>query len=440
MTLAIASLFLNLSFSQIPQEALALTNSLPGLWLNGETEKAIESSLELFRLSPPFYTERIHNTLALQLANDAKRYGQEYLEQLFRRKDEAINLIIMPMLLWSKAMEARNENELDKIVKDLNILLADSTNYNSRTGRYYLLTLKELDKKGAIDAKSREQVLQKITGNLKAFSSTIEAETGRSAMEQRAWHRYLLAYSYYSLYTTNPDNEEYLKNASDYSPDLNDMQNRQGYFYDALLITGDTDEIGYRHLYKEYLSESNRDTEALKIMCEITFGDPSENNLKSLQTLHRKSGIAEPFSNYWTNYINKMGKPVPLVRFEFDTSELNLAKRTDSWIYMDIWGTWCAPCREELPELQLFYVENKTDNNSNLEIFTLSFGSQNLKEFMTDNKYTFPVAEIDKKTSDLFEVTGYPTKILITPDGYYVKIPFGTDWKMYIRNYALLPD
>lgn len=57
---------------------------------------------------------------------------------------------------------------------------------------------------------------------------------------------------------------------------------------------------------------------------------------------------------------------------------------------------------------------------------------------MTENNYTFPVSEIDKQTNDLFEVSGYPTKILISPDGNFIKIPFGVDWKTYIKNYTLM--
>jgi hypothetical protein len=80
----------------------------------------------------------------------------------------------------------------------------------------------------------------------------------------------------------------------------------------------------------------------------------------------------------------------------------------------------------------------ETKTNFNLKIYTFSYRSQNLKHFMDTNNYTFPVSEIDKHTCDLFEVTGYPTKILISPEGNYIKIPYGVDWKMYIKNYTLM--
>ena len=54
---------------------------------------------------------------------------------------------------------------------------------------------------------------------------------------------------------------------------------------------------------------------------------------------------------------------------------------------------------------------------------------------MTKNKYSFPVAEINDKVISALNISSYPTKILITPQGNYLKIPIGVDWKKYIENY-----
>jgi thiol-disulfide isomerase/thioredoxin len=423
---------------QIPKEAFPLTNSLSDLWHNGETEKAIESSVELYRLYPPMFIERIHNTLAQQLQNAPRLYGQIYLEKLLLKGNEKINNIITPIYLWGKSMDAQNENDLKGILEDLNGIIKDSTNYESKTERYTLLILQDLERKNAIDNKSKEKILRKNISNLEAYPYIVKIKSDKSEGEKRAWHRYLLAYSYNYLYTINPNTEEYLKKASDYSPDQNDLLNRNAFFYDAALLTGNPREFGFKAKYQKYLAENNRDSEALDLLRDIAFGNPSDLNIKSLREYYEKLKYELPFSDYWTAYIHKMGKPVPKLKIKYENEELDLTKKPKNWIYIDVWGTWCSPCRKELPELQSLFKTNSDSKNSKLKIYTFSFGSQNLLAFMNDNKYTFPVSEIDKQTNDLFEVSGYPTKILISPEGNFIKIPFGVDWKTYIKNYTLL--
>lgn len=440
LTLITSLLVFSISVAQIPEEAFPLTNSMHDLWHNGNTDKAIVSSLELYRLYPPFFIDNIHHTLAQQLENDPKLYGHTYLEQLFLKNNEEINKIISPIYFWSKAINAKNEEDLKQIGVILNGMLADTTNYKAQTERYSLLILQELDKKNAIDAVSKEKILRKNILNLKAYQYINQIPSGRSEGEKRAWHRYLLAYSYDYLYRLNlqPNSEEYLQNASNYSPDLSDRQFSNAYFYDASVLTGNTKHFGFQTKYLKYLISNNRNIEALDLLSSITFNDPTDKNIKSLREQYENSKNIKPFSEYWRTFINKMGKPAPKIKIKFENETLDLTNKTNNWIYIDVWGTWCSPCVKELPALQAFFEKNKNNTDSNIKIYTFSFKSQNLKDFLNKNSYTFPVSEIDKQTNDLFEVLGYPTKLLISPDGYFIQIPFNTDWKMYLKNYTLM--
>jgi len=438
LTLTINLLILSTNLAQIPPEAFPLTNSLSGLWRNGEIDKAIESSLELYRLYPPMFIDRIHDTLAQQLEDDSNHYGLTYLELLLKKENQEINEIIAPIYLWSKAIVAKEEQELTSIKQELKNLQKDSSNYESKLERYSLLILNELDSKNATDNEYQVEIIIKNISSLKTYPNIIQIVTDRKESEKRAWHRYLIAYSYDYLYSNVSNKEEYLKEASDYSPDLNDRLNKSAFFYDAALLTGNARQIGFKSKYQKYLVDNNRKSEALDLLSEITFGEPSDYNLNSLKELHKITQNDKTFNIYWESYIHNKGKTAPQIKIQFEKEMLDLTKKTESWIYIDVWGTWCSPCRKELPELQSLYSENQQVKNSKLKIYTFSFGSQNLSDFMTENNYTFPVSEIDKQTNDLFEVSGYPTKILISPEGNFIKIPSGVDWKTYIKNYTLM--
>jgi thiol-disulfide isomerase/thioredoxin len=438
LTLLISLTLVSSIFAQIPKEAFDLTNSLSGLWHNGEIDKAIESSVELYRLYPPMFIERIHNTLAQQIEDDSKQYRLKYLEKLYNKNNNEINEIITPIYLWSKTINSKDKSELESITKELNSLLGDSSNYESRAERYCLLIIKELVIKNSIDDKTKKELIKRNIKNIETYSFLVDIPSNRKESEKRAWNRYILAYNYDYLYSNLKNKEKYLRLASEYSPDLNDRLNKSAYFYDAALLNGNTKQFGFKPKYQKYLANANRETEALDLLSEIAFGNPAKQNIESLQEYYIKTQGGVEFKTYWENYIHKKGKAVPEVTIKFENEELDLSKKANNWIYIDVWGTWCRPCRKELPELQSFYLANQEFQNSNLKIYSFSFGSQNLSDFMTENKYTFPVSEIDKNTNDLFEVSGYPTKILITPGGNYIKIPFGVNWKMYIKNYTLM--
>ena len=162
MVILITLFFLEPSIAQIPSEAFTLTNSLPGLWNKGQTEEAVEMSLELFRVYPAFFIDRIHNTLALQIKEDPELHGYKYLEQLYQKKNPDINKIIQPIYLWSKVLSTRNKINTGEILKELNIILRSGTNYESRSERYCLLTLLELDKENVISKRNVESILDKI--------------------------------------------------------------------------------------------------------------------------------------------------------------------------------------------------------------------------------------------------------------------------------------
>ena len=55
---------------------------------------------------------------------------------------------------------------------------------------------------------------------------------------------------------------------------------------------------------------------------------------------------------------------------------------------------------------------------------------------MNEFKYTFPVAMEDQKILSTYNVHGFPTKALITPEGNYLVIPFNSDWVAFIDRYT----
>ena len=319
--------FANFSSAQIPEEAFTLTNSMYKLWENGETDKALEASLKLYELYLPFLTDRIHNTLSQKvLAAEDTSQIYNYVDKLYGANNAEINELISPFYYWTKVKTTKNPEKLEQAFINLSRTLSDSSNYKTMAERYCLLAINDLENSLVIDKQMRKNLLQKIINNLEKYPDLTKSVQGRSLTEERAWNRYLLAYSYYTLYNSHEKDGEYLVKAAAYSPDMLDLNVVHAYFYDAALLTDDTDNIGYKSVYANYLIENNQTEDALNLYTEVTFNSPTDENLETLKEIYNSSAQKEDFNTYWFNYINKMAKSTPAVAFDFTDEKLDLSK------------------------------------------------------------------------------------------------------------------
>ena len=57
-----------------------------------------------------------------------------------------------------------------------------------------------------------------------------------------------------------------------------------------------------------------------------------------------------------------LGKAAPAFTVtKFDGTELRSADLAGKTVILNFWNSWCAPCRTELPALQAWYAEHRTD-------------------------------------------------------------------------------
>ena len=120
------------------------------------------------------------------------------------------------------------------------------------------------------------------------------------------------------------------------------------------------------------------------------------------------------------------GTPSPI--FDFDNNTGGSTKLSDlkgKYIYIDIWATWCAPCRQEIPYLEKLEKKYK---EKNITFVSISIDEkkdyQKWKEFISAKKLGGIQLIADKDwNSDFilqYEVRGIPRFILIDPNGNIV--------------------
>jgi thiol-disulfide isomerase/thioredoxin len=99
-------------------------------------------------------------------------------------------------------------------------------------------------------------------------------------------------------------------------------------------------------------------------------------------------------------------------------------------IFLNLWATWCGPCRSEMPAIQELY--NGIDKEK-IVFVMLSLDEQNrvakVKSYITDKSFTFPVFMPVGQLTNQLHVDTIPTTFVIDKDGYIVLKEVG------MRNY-----
>ena len=101
-------------------------------------------------------------------------------------------------------------------------------------------------------------------------------------------------------------------------------------------------------------------------------------------------------------------------------------------IMLTFWGTWCGPCRREIPDFIKLYDEYNDDGLEIVGVAVQSGTPENIKRFSDYYKINYTIlTDIDRYEShrafyDYGRVTGVgtravPTTFLIDRDGYIVK-------------------
>ena len=93
------------------------------------------------------------------------------------------------------------------------------------------------------------------------------------------------------------------------------------------------------------------------------------------------------------------------------------------WRVINYWAIWCAPCREEIPEL------NALDDNTELVAFAVNYDGQTgeaLKSQAAEMGITFTLLEQDPGTAlGIERPRVLPTTLLVNPQGAVTDILVG---------------
>lgn len=176
------------------------------------------------------------------------------------------------------------------------------------------------------------------------------------------------------------------------------------------------------------------DTESIEaaaaLLTERARGSVAANLYKGLLVAAEKEREAEarieglpgsPAPDFTLNDIN--GKP------------LALSSLRGKWVIIDFWGSWCKWCIKGIPDMKEYYAKY----SDKLEILGVDCNDSVEKWKAAVEQYELPWLHVywDKNDEngdnpiELYGVRGFPTKVIIDPEGKIAKIIVGEDPAFY---------
>lgn len=99
----------------------------------------------------------------------------------------------------------------------------------------------------------------------------------------------------------------------------------------------------------------------------------------------------------------------------------------DKLIFLNFWGTWCPPCREEWPTIEKLYLSRK--DKIDFVLIAMQDEEEKVVKFMKDNNYTAPVYIAQSPISKNILPKAFPTTFLLNRDGrILLKEDSSKDW------------
>ena len=99
-------------------------------------------------------------------------------------------------------------------------------------------------------------------------------------------------------------------------------------------------------------------------------------------------------------------------------------------LLLNVWATWCDPCRDEMPSLERLYRDYKSRG---LRVAAVSIddpgNEQLIRDFVRENGLTFDILHDPKAAiMQLYQVRGVPQTFLISREGAIAGMRFAADW------------
>ena len=121
---------------------------------------------------------------------------------------------------------------------------------------------------------------------------------------------------------------------------------------------------------------------------------------------------------------------------DLNGTEMSLSDFEGKVVVLDMWATWCPPCREEIPFLIKLYDEFEEQGLAIVGVGLDQGGAADLAPFVKSNSIDYTILVGDRAIGQAYKVSGIPTTFIIGRDGRIAAkhIGFSSEMKPEMRS------
>ena len=193
----------------------------------------------------------------------------------------------------------------------------------------------------------------------------------------------------------------------------------------------------------KYMQEHSNDEAALLLLDNIRDphkGRKAFNSMTSDVQNGRMADYARPFVERYDAEIARLkvaekikpGKPAPLFTLnDMQGKPLSLKSLRGKYVILDFWGSWCFWCLAGVPQMKNYYDKY----HGKFEILGIDCNDtvEKWKDAVEKNQMNWQHVQNTKndKVPQQYAVSGYPTKVIINPNGTINQVFIGEKEEFY---------
>lgn len=127
---------------------------------------------------------------------------------------------------------------------------------------------------------------------------------------------------------------------------------------------------------------------------------------------------------------------------DLNGNKLDFTQFKDKVIFINLWATWCGPCRAEMPTIQKLYEKIEDDPNIVFVLLSLDKDKDLPKviKYLQDRNFTFSAYMPSGYLTNQLNVPSIPTTLVISKQGKIIAREVGTTNFNTNRFYKFLKD